>query len=211
MTSDLNPPLAEAHSPNANRAVPAASARPQRLPHLRRLVLLVVDCMLAAVLGRARLGVSPVHARPDLPPGSAQALAASARGSFATAIAWMDRRFGILPGHPHWPEVSRAIVGFGGSLGARPAGAPICPQPWRETADSIPGMLRPPRAPLFGARSKPGAAPASPLSRLPDAGSPPFVADFIPLGLAHASRAAGMGAGFDPSRHWPAKRRLSTY
>ena len=60
----------------------------------------------------------------------AASASASIRGEFGNAIAWMAHRFGINPGHPDWPEVSRAIVAFGGSVKGFRAGAPRCPQQW---------------------------------------------------------------------------------
>ena len=49
---------------------------------------------------------------------------ASVRGPFGNSIRWRCLRHGIGPGHKDWPELSRAIVAFGGSLeGFRP-GAP---------------------------------------------------------------------------------------
>ena len=70
-----------------------------------------------------------------------QALAASVRGEFGNAIAWMCRRRGIGPGHPDWPELSRAIVAFGGSTkGFRP-GLPACGLQWWENPDVMPGMI----------------------------------------------------------------------
>jgi hypothetical protein len=70
-----------------------------------------------------------------------QALAASIRGEFGNAIAWMCRRRGIGPGHPDWPELSRAIVTFGGSTkGFRP-GLPACGLQWWESPDIMPGMI----------------------------------------------------------------------
>ena len=88
--------------------------------------------------------------RPDLPAGSAQAEAASVRGPFGNAIAWMCRRHGIGPGHPDWPELSRAIVAFGGSLeGSAPASRPRGLQ-WWENPGIVPGMV-----PGFGAPARP--------------------------------------------------------
>jgi hypothetical protein len=140
---------ADAYSPDADRAGPDAPAGlVEHLAHLLRLlVLLVLDRMFAAGPRRARLP-SWWHYRPDLPPGSAQQLAASIRGEFGNAIAWMCRRYGIAPGHPEWTEVSRAIVAFGGSLKGLRAGAPRCPQQWWENPDIVAGMTRAPREPV---------------------------------------------------------------
>jgi hypothetical protein len=79
--------------------------------------------------------------RAGLPPGSVQQLAASRRGAFGTAIAWMCRGRGIGPGHPDWPELSRAIVAFGGSIkGFRP-GLPALGLQWWENPHIVEGMI----------------------------------------------------------------------
>ena len=96
-----------------------------------------------ATLRRCRHGTDE---RPDLPFGSTQALAASVRGAFGNAIAWMCLRRGIGPGHQDWPELSRAIVAFGGSVqGFRP-GLPACGLQWWENPEIIPGMTGMPTA-----------------------------------------------------------------
>ena len=132
---------ADTASPDADRA--GADAPPPLPEWVVRLLTLVIrfilQCSLAARSRRSRL--APWwHERPDLPPASMQALAASIRGEFGTAIAWMCRRRGIGPGHPDWPELSRAIVAFGGSVkGFRP-GLPACGLQWWENPDLVPGM-----------------------------------------------------------------------
>jgi hypothetical protein len=154
----MRPPTtapAEAYAPYANRAGPGVPAHsPEWL--VRWLALLI--CFLLEPLNAVRLlraGRLPSlwQARPDLPPGSAQAEAASIRGSFGTAIAWMCRRHGIGPGHAEWPELSRAIVAFGGSLAGFRAGAPACGLQWWENPNIGPGMVA-----GFASRA---AAPAS--------------------------------------------------
>jgi hypothetical protein len=82
----------------------------------------------------------------DLPAGSAEALAASVRGSFGNSIAWRCLRHGIGPGHPDWPELSRAIVAFGGSIKGFRAGAPARGLLWWENPGVIPGMVSTPAA-----------------------------------------------------------------
>ena len=131
---------ANAHSPDADRAGPDAPL-PEWVVRLVTLIIrLILECSFAARSRRSRLP-SWWHDRPDLPPGSIQALAASIRGEFGNAIAWMCRRRGIGPGHPDWPELSRAIVTFGGSVkGARP-GLPACGLQWWENPDIVPGMI----------------------------------------------------------------------
>jgi len=139
MTDPLTAPV-HASSPDADRAGPDAP-----LPEwVIRLIALVIrfnlQRSLAARSRRARLP-SWWHDRPDLPPASIQALAASIRGQFGNAIAWMCLRRGIGPGHTDWPELSRAIVTFGGSVkGFRP-GLPACGLQWWENPDLIPGMI----------------------------------------------------------------------
>jgi hypothetical protein len=156
MCAPLTAP-AQAYVPDADRAGPDAPAHlPDWLAHcLARLILFLLEHVQAARLRRSRRLRSWLQDRPELPPGSAQAEAASIRGSFGTAIAWMCRRHGIGPGHPEWPELSRAIVAFGGSLEGFRAGAPTCGLQWWENPNIVPGMV-----PGFGA---PAAATASPL------------------------------------------------
>jgi len=140
--------LTEAHSPDADRAGPDASADlPDWLVHILALLVLFARKW-ALATGRRYPQALPswYYERPDLPLGSAQALAASVRGAFGNAIAWMCRRRGIGPGHPDWPELSRAIVAFGGSVqGFRP-GLPACGLQWWENPEIIPGMTGMPTA-----------------------------------------------------------------
>ena len=133
-------------SPDANRTGPDAPARlPEWVVHLIALVVrFILERAVAARSPRVRLP-SWWHYRPDLPPGSVQQLAASRRGAFGNAIAWMCRRRGIGPGHPNWPELSRAIVAFGGSVkGFRP-GLPACGLQWWEHPESCRGCAASPR------------------------------------------------------------------
>jgi hypothetical protein len=135
-------------APDANRAGSDGSAcLPEWVVHL---IALVVHFMLRRMLarsGRARLP-SWQHDRPDLPPGSAQALAASVRGPFGNSIAWMCLRHGIGPGHLDWPGLSCAIVAFGGSVKGFRAGAKPYGLQWWENPGVIPGMVtRPAPAP----------------------------------------------------------------
>ncbi|HEY3848759.1 MAG TPA: hypothetical protein VGL95_16775 [Acetobacteraceae bacterium] len=127
---------------DADRAGPDAPAPlPEWVVHFITLFIrLILQLSLAARSRRSRLA-SWWHERPDLPAASVQGLAASIRGEFGNAIAWMCRRRGIGPGHPDWPELSRAIMTFGGSLqGFRP-GLPACGLQWRENPDIMPGMI----------------------------------------------------------------------
>jgi hypothetical protein len=142
MMSDPVTPPADACSPDADRAGPEASSPlPEWLVHLLALLIhFVLEYKLAARLRR-----SPPqawwHDRPDLPAGSIQGLAASIRGPFGNAIAWMCRRRGIGPGHPDWPELSRAIVAFGGSVKGFRAGAKPLGLHWSENPNIIPGTI----------------------------------------------------------------------
>jgi hypothetical protein len=140
MSNALTAP-ADAYSPDADRDGTGASGPlPEWLVHLMALVIrFIVEHSLAARTRRFRLP-SWWHYRPDLPPGSVQQLAASRRGAFGNAIAWMCRRRGIGPGHPDWPELSRAIVAFGGSVAGFRAGLPACGLQWWENPSIIPGM-----------------------------------------------------------------------
>ena len=134
---------AEAYAPDARRAGQDAFARPPEwLVHLLALIIhFMLECMLGARSRRALRLPSWWQDRPDLPPVSAQALAASVRGSFGTAIAWMCRRRGIGPGHPEWPYLSRTIVAFGGSVARFRPGLPACGLQWWENPNVFPGMF----------------------------------------------------------------------
>jgi hypothetical protein len=118
---------AQVYPPYANSAGPDASVRsPEWLVHwLAQLMFFFLEPLKAFRLLRSgRMGSSWWHDRPDLPAGSAQAYFASVRGEFGNSIRCMCIRHGIGPGHKDWPEVSRAIVAFGGSLEGFRAGAP---------------------------------------------------------------------------------------
>jgi hypothetical protein len=133
---------AEAYAPYADRAGLGARARsPEWLVRwLALLILFLLEPLNTVRLLRSSRLPSWWQDRPDLPSGSAQAEAASIRGSFGTAIAWMCRRHGIGPGHADWPELSRAIVAFGGSVAGFRAGAPACGLQWWENPNIVPGM-----------------------------------------------------------------------
>ena len=107
---------------------------------LARLIFVLLRSLIAAHLRRTRQMSPWWRYRPDLPPGSAQALAASIRGPFGNAIASMCRRHGIGPGHADWPELSRAIVAFGGSVKGFRAGAPAFGLQWWDNPRIVPGM-----------------------------------------------------------------------
>src|ERR1700723_2297032 len=140
MCNLLTPP-AEAFLPDADRDGPGGPVHSlERLVRcIALLILFLHDPLKAVRLLRSGRLWSWHQDRPDLPPGSAQAEAASIRGQFGTAIAWMCRRHGIGPGHPEWPELSRAIVAFGGSLAGFRAGLPACGLQWWENPRIVPG------------------------------------------------------------------------
>jgi hypothetical protein len=81
------------------------------------------------------------HDRPELPAGSAEAHFASVRGAFSNSIRWLCLRHGIGPGQSDWPELSRAIVGFGGSLDGFRAGLRPCGLLWWENPGVILGVV----------------------------------------------------------------------
>ena len=131
---------AEAYAPDADRDAPG------QLPEwlVRCLAMLILFLLEHAQAVRLRRSCR-MHAwwrdRPDLPAGSAQSEAASVRGQFGRSIAWMCRRHGVGPGHPDWPELSRAIVAFGGSLNGFRAGAAPTGLYWWENPGAVPGMV----------------------------------------------------------------------
>ena len=131
---------ADARAPDADRAGADASARlSQWVVHL---IALVVRCMLERMFaGRSHRSPLPswLHERPDLPLASTQAEAASLRGPFGRSIAWMCRRYGIGPEHPDWPELSRTIVAFGGSVKSARPGLPALGLLWWENPNVTPG------------------------------------------------------------------------
>jgi hypothetical protein len=165
----------EAYAPDADRAGPEAPAQmPEWLVRLiARLILFLLEHLLAARPRRSHRLPSWWQDRPDLPAGSTQAEAASVRGQFGNAIAWMCRRNGIGPGHPDWPELSRAIVAFGGKLDGFRAGAPPCGLQWWENPAIVPGMI--------GVVSAPAAATAALLRLLAAADAPPPAPHAVPV------------------------------
>jgi hypothetical protein len=174
------PVPAEAYAPDADRTGPDGSAHsPEWLVHcLAMLILFLLEHLHAARLRRSRR-LAPLwqDRRPDLPAGSTQAEAASVRGPFGRSIAWMCRRRGIGPGHSDWPELSRAIVAFGGSVKGFRAGAPACGLQWWENPNVVPGMV-----PGFGV---PAATVALP-QRQAVANALPPVPNAMQAEVAHA-------------------------
>jgi hypothetical protein len=134
---------ADAYAPDADRAgIDAPAQPPEWLVRALALLLFFLQEPINAVR-MLRFGrLTPWwHDRPDLPAGSAQAYFASVRGNFGTSIRWMCIRHGIGPGHKDWPEVSRAIVAYGGSLDGFWAGAPPKGLKWWEIPGVIPGAI----------------------------------------------------------------------
>jgi hypothetical protein len=172
---------AEAYAPDADRAGPDAAAQlPAWLVHfLALLILFLLEHVLAARLRRSRkMAALWPDQRPDLPAGSTQAGAASIRGHFGNAIAWMCHRRGIGPGHKDWPELSRAIVAFGGSLRGFHAGAPARGLQWWENPNVVPGII-----PGFGTP----APTTTLLQRVAVASAAPPAPDAMQAEAAHAS------------------------
>ena len=132
---------AEAHAPYANRAGPDVRSAEWLAHWLGFLIFFLMEPLNAIRLLRSGRLTSRWHERPDLPPGSTQDEAASLRGSFGTAIAWMCLRHGIGPGHAEWPELSHAIVAFGGSLNGFRAGLPPLGLQWWENPNVVQGFI----------------------------------------------------------------------
>jgi len=171
---------AKACSPDADRAGPDAPGRQREwLVHILALLIFLLRKHLPRN-GRGLLLPSWWHDRPDLPLGSVQALAASIRGNYGNQIAWTCRRRGIGPGHRDWPEISRAIVAFGGSLKGFRAGLPPCGLQWWENPHLGIGM---------GGEDTPtpaATATALLLSRQTVADAPPPLLAFVPATVVPA-------------------------
>jgi hypothetical protein len=170
---------AEAYVPDANRAGPGAPAQPPEW--LARWIALLIFFLLepfntVRLLRSGRLQ-SWWQERADLPAGSAQAEAASIRGHFGNAIAWMCYRRGIGPGHKDWPELSRAIVAFGGNVAGFRAGFPAGGLHWWENPTVVPGIV-----PGFGVP----AAAATLLQRQAAANAAPPAPDAMQAEAAQA-------------------------
>ena len=180
--------LAEASSPDADRASPDAPTQsPDWLVHLlARFIRFLLQHGLATWRPHSRGVPAWCHDRPDLPPGSAQALAASVRVTFGRAIEWMCRRRGIGPGHPDWPELARAIVAFGGSVHGFRAGLPACGLQWWENPAIVPGVIG------MAAATPAADAMALLLSRQDDADAPPPALTVAPAAAEPAVAPAPM-------------------
>src|ERR1700679_2238386 len=139
------PPLpSQVYAPYADRASRKGTPRSaESLLHWLAFLIFFLHRPLKAfcLLRSGRAGPAWWHHRPDLPACSAQVYFASVRGKFGTSIRWMCIRHGIGPGHKDWPEVSRAIVAYGGSLRGFWAGAPPKGLEWWENPGVIPGVV----------------------------------------------------------------------
>jgi hypothetical protein len=139
---------ADAYTRDTDRAEPEVPAsRPDWFVQCLARLILLLERLLAGWLPRSSGRPPWWQDRPDLPAGSTQEEAAAVRGAFGNAIAWMCRRRGVGPGHQDWPELSRAIVAFGGSLKGFRAGAPALGLQWWENPNVVPGMIPIARAP----------------------------------------------------------------
>lgn len=207
MTRDTPTPPADAHAPDANRAGPNASARlPEQCAYLVALLILFILRRLLAP-HRARLATW-CHDRPDLPPGSAMAIAAARRGNFGTAIAWMCLRRGIGPGHPDWPYLSHTIVTFGGSLKRFRPGMRACGLQWSENPHIAPGVAddtpaATARAVLRARQAAGGIAPPAPQAEPAASGPVPPSAARLSAGRPTGFRGRS-AAGPPPVRGLPA-------
>ena len=178
------PVLAHAYTPFADRVRPEAHAQsPEWLVHWLALLMFFLHEPLKAfrLLRSGRAGPAWWHDRPDLPAGSAQGYFASVRGNFGNSIRWMCIRHGIGPGHKDWPEVSRAIEAFGGSLDGLWAGAPPKGLGWWENPGVIPGVVL---VPGFSAYA---VAPVSLLEQLAVANAPPPAPNAMQVEAASAT------------------------
>jgi len=140
--NDTSP--AEAFSPDADRVGPDASPRlPEQIVRFLLLLILLVREHVLAFRHFSATGLLPSwwNYRSDLPPGSVQQYAASLRGEFGNAIAWMCRRRGIGPGDPDWPQIRCAIIAFGGSVKGFRQGLPACGLQWFENPHILPGAV----------------------------------------------------------------------
>jgi len=156
----------DAASPGTNRVRRSASAR--RIEALRDIVAMLILVLRVCILGRrpGRLLPSWWIDLPDEPISCAHALAMSLRGSFGAVIVRMCCQRGIGPGHPDWPELSRAIVAFGGSLEMprryAEQGCVSRPEWWENHWVSPAVILAPPPAPSLLARLAAAQPPSVP-------------------------------------------------
>jgi len=193
--------LAEACSPDANRAGQVASDRLAAV-FLEFLTLFIRRMLRQCLPPRARLMPSWWVTLPDCVPGSTQELAASIRGPIGHAMAHMCRYCGFGPGHQDWPYLRRSILAFGGSL--RGVDGRLHPRPCLETHWVIPAVVGPdapstPTAASLLARRLAVAEPLPPPQPLLVDAAGPAVSP-APLRPVRARAATGPPTG--PPRGW---------
>ena len=206
---------AQAYAPDADRAGPDVRAQsPEWLRWLALLIFCVLNPLNAIRMHRyGRLVSSWGQDRPDLPLGSAEAEAASVRGEFGIAIARLCRRHGIGPGHPNWPELSRAIVMFGGSVAQFRPGLPACGLQWWDNPYITPGFIAgfgvptPATPTLLEQQAVANALPPAPYAMQAEAAHARLPASWLPASwLAASGRQVFARAGPSPSTgppRWP--------
>jgi hypothetical protein len=204
MRTPLTSP-AEAYLPDADRDV--AGQLPEWVVRcIAMLILFFLEHVLAMRLRRSRGLQAWWHDRPDLPAGSAQAEAAAVRGSFGNSIAWMCLRHGIGPGHRDWPELSRAIVAFGGSLDGFRAGAPPRGLHWWENPGVVAGMIPFANAPvaataaLLQRQAVADALPPAPNAMQAEAAHARLLASWLAASVRQVFARAGPGPSTGPPR-----------
>jgi hypothetical protein len=135
--------MAEACAPDADRAGPDAfPLLPEWLRDVvARLILFLLNQLRAGRPHRSRRR-SPrwVALVAELGRGRAQPAAPSICGPIAQVVATVCAYWGIGPGHRDWPELSRLIIAFGGTLAG--LNGHRYPQPWLEAPQFVPGMIR---------------------------------------------------------------------
>ena len=199
---------AYAYAPDASRVASRAPAEPPEWL-IRWIVLLIFFLReprnAIRLLRSGAMRSAWWEQRPDLPPGSAQAHFAAVRGAFGNSIRWMCIRHGIGPGHPDWPELSRAIVAFGSTIDGFWEGAPPRGLHWWENPGVIPGMgphAETPATTSAAVRQIRAIANAAP--RVPSA---PQAEPTHVRFLASQSRAPRVAASLPPDSWLPASLR----
>ena len=179
---DPHTALAEAYSPDADRAgLDASGPLPEWLVQL--LITLVLFVRQHVFIRRPRHNWSLPSwyvGRPGPLPASTPELAAVIRGAWGHEIAHVCRYEGIGPDHPDWPELSHAILAFGGSLHG--VDGRKHRRPWWHALGFAPSLTRADNAAKTAAASLPQAQPVA----IPPAPEPVAVI----AGLAHPERPA---------------------
>ena len=164
--------LADTYSPDADRVgLDASGPLPEWLVHA--LVTLIVFIRQHVLIRRPRHNWSLPGwyvGRPGPLPASTPELAAMIRGAWGHEIAHVCRYDGIGPGHPDWPELSRAILAFGGSL--RGVDGRKHPRPWWHALGFAPSLARADTAAAaLPPEAEPVSAPSAPAATAEAAGS----------------------------------------